>query len=73
METLTSCNTSSLNVYVPSTENPWNSEKVNHVFRRLGFGANTTEIAAALAQTPENLIDSLIDAAVNTLPMPSPS
>ncbi len=73
METLNSCNTSSLNVYVPTTENPWNAQKVNHIFRRLGYGANTIGVALALAQTPENFIDSLVDVAINTLPMPEPS
>jgi len=35
MEILTSCNTSTLDAYVPSSANPWNAKKVNHVFRRL--------------------------------------
>ena len=73
MEIVTSCNTSSLNVYVPTAQNPWNEQKVNHVLRRLGYGANTTEIAVALAQTPENFIDGLVDVAINTLPMLEPS
>lgn len=73
MEILTSCNTSSLNIYVPTTENPWNIQKINHVFRRLGYGANTTEINTAFFQSPENFIDSLIDAAINTPPMTEPS
>lgn len=73
METLTSCNTSSLNVYVPSIENPWNAQKANHVFRRLGYGANTTEISTVLAQTPADFIDSLVDAAVNMPLSPEPA
>ena len=73
MQSSTSCNLSSLNVYVPTTENPWNTQKVNHVFRRLGYGANTSEIEAALAQTPEDFIDSLLDEAINMPPMPEPS
>lgn len=73
MESTTSCNTSSLNAYVPTIQNPWNAQKVNHVFRRLGYGANTTEIAAALAQIPENFIDNLLNTAIGSPPMPEPS
>lgn len=73
METVTSCNVSSLNVYVPTTENPWNEQKVNHVFRRLGYGGNVSEIAAALSQTPADFIDNLIDTAIATPPTPEPS
>jgi len=66
MKTMTSCNTSDLSVYVPSASNPWNAEKVSHVYRRLHFGASTNEITSALGETPENLINNLVNAAVNT-------
>ena len=73
MQTSTSCNTSSLSVYVPSASNPWNAEKANHLYRRLHFGASKAEIDAALTQTPETVIDAIVDAAVASLPTPDPS
>jgi len=73
MKTLTSCNVSSLNVYQQTTENPWNEERVSHVFRRLGFGATKAQINGALSQSPENFIDNLIDQAIATPVSPSPS
>ena len=63
--TLVSCNTSSLAIYIPSAEKPWNQQRVNHVYRRLGYGANIDDINAALAMTPENFIDGLINDAIN--------
>lgn len=73
MEIMTSCNTSSLAAYVPNASNPWDAKKVNHVFRRLGFGANKTEIDQALSQTPTNFIDSIIDGAIASPLFPEPS
>ncbi len=67
MGNLTSCTTSStLSVYEPSVDNPWNVEKVNHVFRRLCFGASKMEIENALLKTPSQFIDDLVDQAINT-------
>lgn len=68
-----SCNTSSLSAYIPSTNNPWNAEKINHLYRRLHYGASNAEIAAALSQSPEQLIDQIIDEALATPPMTPPS
>lgn len=64
METLFTCNTSSLAAYVPSATNPWDIEKVNHVFRRLAFGGSKAEVQAALAQNPGQFIDQIIDGAL---------
>ncbi len=73
METSTSCNTSTLTVFVPTTDNPWNAEKANHIYRRLCFGASETELNAALSLTPEQFIDSLVDQAIATPVTPAPS
>lgn len=73
MRNSTSCNTSSLSVYVPSSSNPWNAEKANHLYRRLHFGASKAEIDAALTQTPETIIDAIVDNAIAILPTPDPS
>ncbi len=58
-----SCNTATLDPYVPNGGNPWNESKVKHVFRRLGYGANLNRINLALTLTPSELIDNLVDAA----------
>ena len=70
--TTDSCNTSSLAIYVPSATLPWNARRVNHLYRRLGFGINMTGITAALSNTPENLVDSIIDDAINLPETPAP-
>ncbi len=58
MEIMPSCNTSTLSAYVPSTSNPWDTNKVNHVFRRLGFGGSMADIEQALAQSPSDFMDA---------------
>lgn len=73
MQTSTSCNTSSLSVYIPTTANPWNAEKVNHIYRRLHFGASKPEIDAALTLTPETFIDNLVNGALAIQPTAAPS
>ncbi len=67
-----SCNTSTLQPYVPTSQNIWNTSKVNHIFRRLGFGASQTEIDAALALSPNDFIDNLVDVAINLPPTSAP-
>jgi len=67
-----SCNDSTLTPYVPSGNNPWNTTKIKHVYRRLGFGASQDKIDAALSQTPDEFIDSLVDNATNLPTTPTP-
>ncbi|MCB0514682.1 MAG: DUF1800 domain-containing protein [Chitinophagales bacterium] len=64
------CISADLSTFVPRTEKPWNRKRVQHVYNRLGFGATDSEINAALAMSPEVLIDNLIDAAIAT-PIPT--
>ncbi|WP_299220934.1 DUF1800 domain-containing protein [uncultured Aquimarina sp.] len=68
----TSCNVASLNVYSPTNSNPWDRQKVNHLYRRLGFGATPEMVDSALNQNPSTLIDNLIDEALNLNPTPAP-
>lgn len=67
MEILTSCNTASFAIYNPSATTPWNDLRARHVYHRLGFGAPQSVIAAALNDSPLDLIDDLITEAI-TLP-----
>ena len=73
MTVLTSCITSSLQPYVPSTENPWNETRVRHAFRRIGYDANKSMITNALSVSPSVLIDQLINESLNVSDWPEPS
>ena len=63
--TTNSCNTSSLAIYVPSNDKPWNAYRVNHLFRRIGFGVNLTGLNLALTYVPDEYIELLISQAEN--------
>jgi uncharacterized protein (DUF1800 family) len=62
---------STLDVYVPRPEKPWNLQRVSHLFRRLGFGASPQQLQQALSMSPSELIDQLLDNAA-TLGTPLP-
>ncbi|MEZ4857511.1 MAG: DUF1800 domain-containing protein [Flavobacteriaceae bacterium] len=72
METLLSCNTSTLTPYVPSGPNPWTFAKVQHVYRRLGYGASQSTVDIGLSLSPGDLIDSIVDTAFNLPATPAP-
>ena len=63
--TISNCNSATLDVYVPSPDNPWDTQKAKHLYRRLGFGATFKMIKEALSTTPSQLIDALIDEAID--------
>jgi len=73
MTVITSCITSSLQPYVPSTENPWNVSRIRHAYRRIGYDANPSMIQNALTMQPEQFIDQLIDDSINEPDWPEPS
>ena len=58
------CETGGIEVYVPTVDNPWTKEKVTHIYRRLGFGANIATVESGLLLSPEELVDSLMDEAI---------
>lgn len=68
---LQNCAVDSLAPYTPSAGKPWNSRRVAHLYRRLGAGASYDDIQAALTLSPDQLVDQLIDAALNQ-PLPEP-
>ena len=61
----TSCNASTLDPYVPGTDNPWDKIKVKHCYRRLGYGASYDAVNSALTNTPGDLIDQIVDGAAS--------
>ncbi|MEL6668437.1 MAG: DUF1800 domain-containing protein [Bacteroidota bacterium] len=71
MSTITNCATATLAPYVPSLEQPWNLERARHLYRRIGFGATIEQLDVALELSPQDLVDSLLDNALNqALPEP---
>ena len=61
---LQNCAVNSIIPYEPSPQNPWNAQKVAHLYRRLGFGASSADIQAGLSLDPSQLVDQLIDNAI---------
>jgi hypothetical protein len=47
--------------YEPSAAEPWDVKRVNHLLRRLGFGADADAIDAYLKLSPKDAIDKLFD------------
>ncbi len=67
-----SCNEATLAPYTPSPQDPWNTVKINHVFRRLSFGAIQAVIDGVLSSNPDDFINDLVDTAVNLPVTPAP-
>ena len=66
------CNTALLEQYIPSGENPWTSQKIKHLYRRLAYGVNLAGIDAALPLNPATIVDTIVDTAFNLEPTPPP-
>ncbi len=64
------CNESSLDPYVPSTENPWNVSRIKHLYRRAAFGATKSQVIDGLSSGPNTTVDQLVDNALALLPSP---
>ncbi len=67
------CATGTLAPYAPTAEMPWTRQRVQHLYRRLGFGASEEVVTAALAQQPAALVSQLLNAAeaAPNLPLPT--
>ena len=64
------CAVESLDKYVPSMDQPWNEQRIKHLYRRLSYGAALADIQTAKNKSPEQLVDELIDGAMTT-PFPN--
>ena len=62
--TTTNCATGTLTPFVPDVDRPWDRRRVQHLFRRMGFGADLSQVESALAKSPSELVDTLIDEAL---------
>ncbi len=65
------CATGTIAAYNPTADNPWNAQRVKHLYRRMAFGATYEQIEAGLLINPSDLVDQLIDNALNA-PLPTP-
>ena len=54
---VTNCITGTLDPYVPNPEQPWNEERIKHLYRRLQFGASPQQIKDALSLDPLQIVD----------------
>lgn len=65
MDILTSCNFASIAPYEPNDTNPWDIQKVKHVYRRLDYGATNATLNIGILSTPNEVIDTIIQEAVD--------
>ena len=66
------CSNNSLNIFIPSNENPWEEKKILYLFRRMEFGIDKNNLSNFLSYSPQNLIDKIIDDALNLEISPDP-
>jgi uncharacterized protein (DUF1800 family) len=52
--------TSTLAPWVPSQTEPWDVTRINHLYRRAGFGATPTEVYSAKALVHTSIVDALL-------------
>ncbi len=57
---MSKCSTNSMKVFTPWRRKPWDQKKVQHLYRRIGFGATPEEISLALTKTPSQVIDEIL-------------
>ncbi|WP_020568723.1 DUF1800 domain-containing protein [Neolewinella persica] len=55
------CATLGLEAYVPSAEQPWDVGRVQHLYRRAGYGARPDEIEQALLDGPAQTVARLLN------------
>ena len=72
MMSTSTCNASSLNIYIPSGSNPWDVQKIKHLYRRLGYGASLSMTNSSFGKNPAVLVDEIIDQALAISPTPAP-
>ena len=66
---INNCAQGSLAPFQPTNTMPWDATRAGHVLRRLGFGATPEQVQAALTVSPSQLVDTLIEEALN-MPLP---
>jgi len=60
------CAIASLSAFTPSADQPWDELRIKHLFRRLSYGVSLSAMETAKNKAPTQLVDELIDNALNT-------
>src|SRR5947199_134604 len=47
--------------YKPSDKEPWNVQRVGHLYRRAGFGATSAELDAGVKAGPDRAVEALLN------------
>ena len=58
--------------YVPTADAPWDRARARHLIRRTGFGARPAATDLALAMSPGDAVDALLDGAMALPPLDVP-
>jgi uncharacterized protein (DUF1800 family) len=66
------CATLGLEAYVPSAEQPWDVGRIQHLYRRAGYGARPDEIEQALLDGPAQTVARLLNDAAAREHRPPP-
>ncbi len=61
---LVDCNNGTLAPYIPSADRPWDLKRIQHLYRRAGFGEKLETLQQGLSSNPSDLVDSLVDQAL---------
>ena len=69
---VTNCAETTLAPYRPSEENPWDAARVQHLMRRIGFGATLNEILYAVERPPQTFVQQILDGSAAREPRPAP-
>lgn len=69
----TNCAIGGLTPYIPSAQMPWNSSRVMHLFRRIGFGISVPDMQEVLNKSPIELVDQWIDQSIAAPPAVAPA
>ncbi len=59
------CINGGLNAFVPSAQNPWDMQKVRHLFNRCNGGASYEEMRAAVNSSPSAIVNQIVNNAVD--------
>ncbi len=67
------CDLAPLVPFIPDADSPWDQSAALHLFRRLGYGLNPSEVPGVLSQDPVNLTLTALRAAAALPNLPRPS
>ncbi len=66
------CLNKSIAPFVPDAGNPWDTGRVRHLYRRIGFGVVPSMLESVLQSDPSTQVDQLVDEALARPLSPDP-